>query len=286
MIAATTRFRNSLEISRQLKLAKEIERGQIEITTGKRILAPSDDPVAAARVAQIGKDQGNEKAWKSNVDTASALAARADTALGSVATLLDRAKELMLTGVNGTLSAANRGSIAIELRSIATEIGSLADSKDFRGQPLFATGTPLAIPVAQGLTIAPVDSRAAVFDNVITPTGTFDLASIVNAAADAMELTDDAARATAGRESLDALDAALGHVANTRGEQGLRAQRLDALAERFEDSAIKLTEERGDLESTDIAEAIARIQATQITLQAAQAIYAQLNQNTLFDLLR
>lgn len=286
MIAASTRFRNSLEIQRQMNLAREIERGQIQITTGKRILAPSDDPVAAARVAQIGRDQGNEKAWKSNVDTASALAARADTALGSVASIFDRAKELMLTGVNGTLSAENRASITIELRSIADEITALADSKDFRGQPLFSNGTPLGIPVAQGLTIAPVDSRANVFDNVITPTGTFDLASIVNAAADALELTDDAARIAAGKVSLDALDAAQVHLANTRGEQGLRAARLDTLAERFEDSAIKLTDERKDLESTDVAEAIARIQATDITLKAAQSIYAQLNQSTLFDLLR
>lgn len=286
MISTSTRFRNSLEISRQLKLAKDIERGQIQISGGKRLLAPSDDPVAAARISQIGRDQGNESAFKSNVTTAAALAARADTTLASVASLVDRAKELMLTGANGTLSAENRASIAIELRSIVDEIDSLSNAKDFRGQPLFSSDDPLEIPVAPGLTVAPVDSKANVFGLVQTSFGPYPITALVDAAAQYLEITDDAQRQMLCERQIGLLDNVISHVANVRGEQGLRAQRLDELTERYEDSAIKLTEERSDLESTDVAEAIARIQATQITLQAAQSIYAQLNQKTLFDLLR
>ncbi len=192
----------------------------------------------------------------------------------------------MLTAVNGTLSADNRATIAIELRSIAGEIGSLSNALDFRGAALFSDGTPLAIPVASGLSVAPVDSKANVFGNIVTPSGTFDLATIINDAATALELPDDAARAAAGKASLDSLDAAGTHIANARGEQGLRAARLDALKERFEDTKVKLADERSNLEDTDLPEAIARIQSKDLTLKAAQAIYAQLNRQTLFDLLR
>lgn len=286
MIVSNTRFLQTLEIERQKKLAQEIARAQTQISTGKRLLAPSDDPIAAARISQIGRQQGTETAWGANIDTASALAARADTALASVANALDRAKELMLTAVNGTQSADGRAMVAVELRSIALELQSLADSKDFRGGQLFSDDQPLSIPVGNGLTIAPVDSRANVFESVVTASGTMDLASIVNAAADALEIGDDAARLTAGKDALDALDAAMNHIATARGEQGLRAARLDALAERLEDTGLKLGEERSNLEETDVAEAIARLQSRKVTLDAAQAIYAQLNQRTLFDLLR
>ena len=81
-----TRYRLDLQIARQSALAQEIARGQTEIAAGKRILAPSDDPIGAARVAEIGKAQANEAVWSRNVETAAALAARADTTLSSVAT--------------------------------------------------------------------------------------------------------------------------------------------------------------------------------------------------------
>lgn len=286
MIVGNTRFLQTLEIGRQKKLAEEIARAQTQISTGKRLLAPSDDPIAAARIAQIGRQQGTETAWSDNIDTAAALAARADTALENVATALDRAKELMLTAVNGTQSADGRAMVAVELRSIALELQSLADSKDFRGGQLFSDDDPLSIPVGNGLTIAPVDSRENVFESVVTASGTSDLVSIINAAADALEIADDAARQAAGKDALDALDAAANHIATARGEQGLRAARLDALAARLEDSGLKLEEERANLEETDPAEAIARLQSKKLSLDAAQAIYAKLNQQTLFDLLR
>jgi flagellar hook-associated protein 3 FlgL len=283
---SNTRFRASLEISRQQRLSKEVARAQSEISTMKRILAPSDDPVAAGRVAQIGKSQTNTATWLRNVESASALASRADVTLASVTNLLDRAKELMLTGSTGTSSAENREVIAIELRSIASELEQLADTKDFRGADLFSAGQPLAIPVAEGVSVAPVGSRAAVFGNVTTPGGTLSIADIVNAAADGLMEPDDALRPAANQASLAALDAGLAHISSARSEQGLRADRLDTIRERLEDSSLNMSEERVGLEGVDLPAAIARVQSHDIALKAAQAVYAQLNRSTLFDLLR
>src|SRR3954468_20032784 len=107
-----TRFRLNLQIARQTSLAEEIARGQTEIAAGKRILAPSDDPIGSARVAEIGKAQANDTVWSRNVETGAALAPRADTTLAAVATGVDRAKELMLTAASGTASADNRATVA------------------------------------------------------------------------------------------------------------------------------------------------------------------------------
>src|ERR1700740_630006 len=91
-----TRYRLTMEINRQSALSQSIARTQTEISTGKRIQAPSDDPVAAARISSIARTQANESAFKANLDLAYALAARADTALKSVNIALDRATELMV----------------------------------------------------------------------------------------------------------------------------------------------------------------------------------------------
>jgi flagellar hook-associated protein 3 FlgL len=281
-----TRYRLTLEINRQLALARDINRAQTEISTNKRIQAPSDDPVSAARISQIGRSQADEKAWSSNLASAAALSARADTTLTAVGNALDRANELMVSGANGTLSDADRSTIALELRSLASELTALQGTKDPSGNTLFPPSAATQIPVGAGMTLAAVGTQAQVFDSVATSSGPQNLAAIVSAAADAFELSDPAARQAAVRQSLDDVGAAVAHVATQRGEQGARGNRIDQLSEGFSDSALQLKEERSGLEDTDVTAVVAQLQSKQLTLQAAQAVFAKVNQTTLFDLLR
>ena len=275
-----TRFRLDVEIARQARLAQEIARGQTEIASGKRILAPSDDPIGAARAAEIGRAQADEAIWARNVETASALAARSDTVLGNLALTVDRAKELMVAAASGTLSADNRAVIADELRAIATEIASLRDTRDPRGEPLFRVNGALEIPVGAGVRIAPVATRDSIF---LVPV---DLAAAVSAAADALGVADPAARSAAVAASMNALDNGLVQVASARADQGIRADRLDKIRDALAVSGLQLEEQKAGIEGADIPEVIARIQSRQLNLQAAQAIFAQVNRSSLFDLLR
>jgi flagellar hook-associated protein 3 FlgL len=281
-----TRYRLTMDINQQIALSRDIARSQTEISTGKRILAPSDDPVAAARISSIARGQANDTAFKSNLNLASALAARADTTLKSVGTALDRAQELMVQGANGTLSDGDRAAIALELRSIADEIGAEKDTRDTRGGQLFMSGGSLRIPVASGVSIEAVGTREGVFESVPTNSGPQDLAAIVSAAADALSLSDPAARAAAVATSVDAVGAAVDHVANARGAQGALAGRIDQLIARQADSGLQMEEERSNMESTDVTAAIAKLQSRQLTLQAAQAVFSRVNASTLFDILR
>ena len=281
-----TRYRLSMEIDQQTALARDIARTQTEISTGRRIQAPSDDPVAAARISSIARSQANDAVFTSNLNLAASLAARADTALASVGTALDRANELMVQGATGTLSDGDRATIAQELRSLAGEIGALKDTKDVRGGRLFVSGSSLRIPVASGISLEAVDTRENVFESVPTASGPQDIAAIVSAAADALSLTDPTARAAAVKTSLDNVVAAGTHIANARGVEGALAARIDQLISRQADNGLQLNEERSNLESTDVTAAIAKLQSKQLTLQAAQAVFSRINASTLFDVLR
>ena len=281
-----TRYRLTMEINRQLALSRDIVRAQTEISTTKRIQAPSDDPVGAARVSEISRNQATDGVWKSNLDLAFALAARADTTLASAATVIGRANELMVGAANGTLSAENRETIATELRALAEELDSLKATTDSRGQPLFPTTDVLRIPVGAGVSITAVDTKSAIFESVPTAAGPQDLAAIVNAAADAITEPDETTRKAAIKVSLDALNAADSHVAAVRGQQGARGNRIDNLLDRLASTGLQLEEERGAIEGADISAVVARLQASQLNLQAAQAVFARVNQSTLFDVLR
>jgi flagellar hook-associated protein 3 FlgL len=281
-----TRYRLTMEINRQLSLARDIERGQTEISTGKRIQSASDDPVGAARISEIARGQSAEVAWKANLDLAYALASRADTTLAAVQAGVARAHELMLAGANGTMSAENRATVALELRSIAADLVTLKDTRDARGNPLFPQTDVLQIPVGHGVSLAAVDTRVAIFESVPTTSGPTDLAAIVSAAADALVEPDPALRNAAIVASKDALALSSKHVGSVRGQQGSRGNRIDNVVERLASSGLQLAEERTAIESADITAVVARLQARQLTLEAAQAVFARVNQNTLFDVLR
>jgi flagellar hook-associated protein 3 FlgL len=281
-----TRYRLTMEINQQVALSRDIARSQTEISTNKRIQAPSDDPVAAARISSIARSQANDTAFKSNLNLAATLSDRADTTLKSVSTALDRANELMVQGANGTLSDTDRAAITAELRSIAVDIGALKDTKDPRGGPLFMSGGSLRIPVASGISVEAVGTREDVFESVPTSSGPQDVAAIVSAAADALALTDPTARAAAVATSSDNVLAAVDHIAGAHGQQGALGSRIDQLVERQADSGLQLDEERSNLETPDVTATIARLQSQQLTLQAAQAVFSRVNASTLFDILR
>jgi flagellar hook-associated protein 3 FlgL len=280
-----TRYRLTTEINRQTRLAAEIAHAHAQISTGKRLLAPSDDPVAAAQISVLGRTQAEEATWSRNLDVAGALAARSDTALTSVARGLDRANELMIAAATGTLSAENRATLAAELKGIALDLAGLADSRDARGEMLFRTDA-LEIPVYDGGTVTPVASRAALFESVSTAAGIRDIASILADAAAAIVEPVDSVRKAATDTSLTEVGAALAHIAAARGDQGVRASRIDALQERLAESKLQLEEQRSKLESTDITEAVTRLEAKDLSLKATQAVFARINQTSLFDILR
>ena len=281
MISAT-RYSAAAEIRRQANLAKEMSTLQTSVSTGKRLTAPSDDPSASSRVADIRQSQADQAIWTRNVGTGTGIAAAADNALDSIADIMDRAKELVLSARNDTSSPENRSVIAAELRGLAEDLESYSQTKDPTGRPLFPTGSPLLIPVSSTQKLPATTSREEVFDNVV---GVLSLGDILNAAADGMELTDPALRATAINTGISDLDQAAGHIGAVRADQGVRAQRFDDASDQLSSMDDSLTGERNDLEGTDLVYAVAEFKAKELSLNAAQALFVQTSQKSLFDLL-
>ncbi len=280
-----TRYRLSAEINRQADLAKDIAKIQAQIATRKRIQAPSDDPVGAAQLAGIVRSQGDEEAWTRNLGTAGAISDGAFNVLGTLMTRIDRASEL-LTSVNGSTSVEGRVAIAAELNEIAAEIEALALARDVRGEPIFRSGSQLEIPVGPDLRITPALGREQAFGPIVTAGGPMDLAAIVRSAATAATVSDATARQAALDASRDAMEIALSHTTRVRAEQSIRGTRIASLEESMANSSLVLSEQRMAVEETDLVRAIARLEATKLSLDAAQAVFARVNQTSLFDLLR
>lgn len=112
---------------------------QQQIAAGRRILKPSDDPVAASRALEVTQSADINAQFGTNHDNAKSLLGLEEAQLGSlVDDLLPRLKELVVQAGAPALTASQRQSLAVELRGRFQELLNIANSADGQGQFMFS----------------------------------------------------------------------------------------------------------------------------------------------------
>ena len=125
----------------------------LQLSSGRRVNVPSDDPAAAAVMVQ-NRDLATANArYLSSLDSLQGQFQTADSALNSVGLALQRALTLGVEGANGTLSDQNRAAIVGELQGIQDQLLSLANSS-FQGRYLFSGTETATPPFAKDNTVA------------------------------------------------------------------------------------------------------------------------------------
>lgn len=104
-----------------------------EASTGLRVLAPSDDPAAAARLTRIQRVQSDNDAIARSLGMGRIDLELAEGTLASSADLMKRAKELAMTASNDSLPGDARASIADEIASLREGLRGLANTRGSRG---------------------------------------------------------------------------------------------------------------------------------------------------------
>lgn len=120
------------------KQTTDLIKNQQQVSTGRRILSPSDDPVASARVLEVTQSQTLNLQFDTNIRSASGSLGMEESMLTSVGSLLQDARTAALQAANSPLTDQDRASIATELRSRYQELLGLANSTDGNGQYLFS----------------------------------------------------------------------------------------------------------------------------------------------------
>jgi flagellar hook-associated protein 3 FlgL len=269
--------RLTAEINRQDRLGAAIQKQQAAVSSGKRLEVASDDPVAAARISQLRQAEANDAVWSQTITLARSLASQADGVMRALADHMSRAQELAIAAGKGDASSSDRDVMAAELRVMADDIDSLSRTTSSLGKPLFAEGDASQLRFDGDTVFAPVPSRDAVF----SVDGT-SLADVVRTMADQVSAGGTANLAAVVSAAGNAVD----HVAARTAQIGVDAARIERIDNGRSARAIAVAEERSALEDTDLTEAIARLSAQNLTLEAAQATFARINRQSLFDLLR
>lgn len=114
-------------------------RTQEEISTGKKILTPADDPVASVKLLQISQEEALNGQYKTGMTAAKNSLSSSDVILSSITgNVLQRIKEITVQAGNGALNSDDRKSLATELKQREDELLNLLNSKDANGKYLFS----------------------------------------------------------------------------------------------------------------------------------------------------
>jgi flagellar hook-associated protein 3 FlgL len=99
-----------------------------EVSTGKRVTKPSDDPGASAAMVQNAIETANNDQYTQNITTLQTSAQAASSALSTVVSSLTQAISLGTQGANGTNSAANLQALATQVQGILNSVVSQANT--------------------------------------------------------------------------------------------------------------------------------------------------------------
>lgn len=268
---------------------------QDQVATSKRLLRPSDSPTEVRAAVMTSDAKSEIEQYLRNITAATRMMSAADSALGAAGDVVQRARELAIQGANGTLSAEDRGRIALEVEQLTAQLASDAAAK-VGDQYLFSgyrTDTaPYAPPPAGSAVVGAYQGDAGVLLARIGP----GIRIATNVTADVVfgpaftALAQLHADLTGGGPvsgmTIALLDAGQAALLDGRSVVGARQNRLDATAGTLDDGLLTTQRLLSELVDVDLTAAITELSQRQTVYQAALEINARILQTSLIDRLR
>jgi len=126
----------------------EEQQAELEISTGKSVNEPSDNPTAAALLVEENDQATFTSGYLQSISAVQGQFSTAQSTLNSVTSALQQAISLGVEAGSGTLSASDQAAIANQLQGIQSQLVSLANTA-YEGNYIFAgTSTNTAPYVA------------------------------------------------------------------------------------------------------------------------------------------
>lgn len=141
----STTFMHQQALNIILEQQSRINETQQQISTGKNVLKPSDNPSAAADIMALEEAFARSVQYQDNAERARARLGIEETALADIGDTLQRLHELGLQANNATQNDTTRAAIANEVRLVRDGLMDLANLQDPNGEYIFSgykTRTP------------------------------------------------------------------------------------------------------------------------------------------------
>jgi flagellar hook-associated protein 3 FlgL len=276
----------------------QLSTSEQELSSGYKLNQPSDDPYGASQALKLRADLASNQQYQGNVSDANAWQSVADTALGDIGDSVQRARDLVIQGANGTNGPSDRTAIVTELNQLIDSIKTEANTQ-YAGRYIFAGTATNTVPYPQpGLTYAGDDN---VIKRVVGQGQTVDVNQRgwdafsnppTTSGQNVLQLLDQIRQdlasgnqAALGNGDMTAIDSMLDQLSSARAEAGASANRLTTLDSRLKDTELNVQSLLSKTQDADMAKTMVDFSQQQAVYQAALQAGAKIIKPTLLDFL-
>lgn len=259
-----------------------LEQAMERLASGKRINSAADDAAGMAVAAKMRADIRSLNQSIRNTNDAISLVNTYDGAASEIESILIRMRELAVQAKTGTYTLSDLTNANYEYDALKTEIVRITATTTFNRQNIAgASGTTGGTGSAANLVTFFVGADVARSGNSITFSG--DSLNInMTVTSSTLKSVDSVANATS---AVEALDWALGTLAQNRAQAGAMINRLEHTASNLMNISQRLQEAASGIEDADYAAESANLAKGMILQQAGTAMLAQANQSPQYVLL-
>ncbi|WP_336748102.1 flagellar hook-associated protein FlgL [Pantoea vagans] len=291
-----------------------------QLSSGRRVTNPSDDPIAASRAVVLSQTQQQGSQYALARTFAEQGLSLEENTLNNVTSAIQDAQTLIVNGSTGTLSDDDRGSIATQLEGIRAQLLNQANSQDANGRYIFAgyktdsapfvdtTGTGVSyaggteaitqkVDTSRTMTVAHTgdDVFMAITSNATKePDGSAsetNLFTMLDSAIAALKVPQDDADAATKATFQAAMDKtnrglgnALNNVLTVRSEIGTQLAEIDTLNAQGDDRSVIYSSQMSDLVDADYTKTVSSYTMQQTALQASYKTFTDMSKMSLFQL--
>ena len=267
---------------------------QEQVSSGKRIKSPSDDPLGYANLISMRSSIAKNKQYQRNIGAAKDTLNTSESTLNEVTKLMQEVKQITISGANGTKDQSARDALVIQVDSAMTHLISLVNGATVNGRYIFSgqktsttpltttiTGVtyngdalPLKIEVSVGQTMQVNLPGSPIFTDIYSTLKT---------------IRDDLSSGNLSNLSgpdLASVQSLTNNVLTARAGIGGQLKELDALENQTSRRNDDLTKFASNIEDVDIVQAISDLSAAQNSYQASLTVASNTFGMSLMDFIR
>jgi flagellar hook-associated protein 3 FlgL len=304
----STRITQSMVSSRVLSdlqdVSYRLSKTQEKLSSGKELTKPSDDPYATSKALTLSNDLAGTQQYERTVSDATSWANQTETALSSINSAAQRARELLVQAGNDTNDTVDRSAIADEIDQLIDEVKGDANAQ-YGGQYIMGGAKTTTAPYAVGGS-PPDDSYHGDTNGVFRQIGPGvsvqintmgssvlgagvpgdgGLISVLRTISQHLRsgtATDaDSLRTT----DLQGLEKDLDAISSARAVNGATTNRLSSASSRLQDIEQSQTSLLSDTQDADMAKTMIDFSMQQTVYQSALRAGANIVQASLLDFL-
>ena len=256
-----------------------------KITTGKQYSKASDNAYAVSRGVRLDFDISRLDMFKANQNFVSSSHANAQTQMDSMVNEMNSLKQLFVQSQSGALNKSNFAALQVQASQIRDTIKNQMTAKDATGNPIF-NDTVNDVQIEPNVTV----KSGVQFNDAFGSGGTLAVpensAMYVNIDRFVTYLGEMAAGTNPSRTAVavsDGLNISFDQLTMAEQRSGGVASQVDNSKSAMGAFGTQMAASQSALLDTDMASATASYTRAQTLLNAAQAMFARLQQSNLFS---